>query len=314
MNEVLSLFLVLFLVYLMQCIAAAPLGSVVFFLDSRMRGCLPQHFWQAGYSQNRFFLLNPFFPSSSALYVCGFPFSFLNGPLGEVCGLTPVATHSFHSDLTFDTPHRFTSRSRQLLSDGFPVATLHSEGRAARLAAFLEHLQSAPPAKRYTVISRELQRMFALDPLKQRLDLLAHCTVYLDSLCLSLFLFLFLLAPTAIYRFGLNRIWPILLATLFLFCSLTLVAFRYARRRLYPKSQNADLQSLFAMALSPFAAIRAIDHLAGDLLEDFHPVAVAFVLLPEKGFLKFAERELRKAKFISHDTILEKSIADFLSA
>lgn len=314
MNEVLSLFPVLLLVYVLQCIAAAPPGSAVFLVDSRMRGRLLQHSWQVGQSQHHLFLLNPFFPSRSAVYVCGFPFSFLTGPTGEIRGIALPATRSFQGGLTFDTPRHFTARSKQLLSDDLPVATLHSEAWAAHLAAFLMKLQSAPSAKRYTVIDRELRRMFALDTLKQRLELLAHCTLYLDSLCLSLLLFVFLLAPAAIYRFGLSRIWPTLLVTLLLFCSMTLVAFHRARRRLYPKSQNADLQSLFTIGLSPFAAIRAIDHLVGDVLEDFHPVAVAFVLLPEKEFLKFAEKELRRAKFIAHDPVSEKSIACFLSA
>lgn len=312
MNEVLSLFPVLFLVYVLQCIAAAPPGSTVFLLHPRTRGRLLQRFWKVGPSQHRLFLLNPFFPSSSALYVCGFPFSFLTGPTGEVRGLAVPATDSSHGSLAFGTLRRFSSRSKQLLSDDLPLATLHSAGRAARLAGFLENLQSASPVKRRTIVDRELRRMFALDTVKQRLELLVHCTVYLESLSFSLFLFLFLLAPAATYRFGLSRVWPVLLFTLLVLCSLTLVAFHRARRRLDPKSQNADLQSLFAMALSPFAAIRAMDHLAGDLLEDFHPVPVALALLPQKDFLKFAERELRKAKFVSRDAILEKSIADFL--
>lgn len=315
MNEVLSLFPVLFLVYVLQCVAAAPPGTAVFLLNASMRGRVLRHFCQVGQSQHRVFLLNPFVPSSSAVYVCGFPFSFVTGPAGEVCGVAPASPLAGCSParFIFDPARPFTSRSKQLLSGDSLVASLHSETRASRLAAFLEKLQSASPPKRRALIERELQYMFDLKSLRGRLEAFAQGTVYLDSLCLCLFLFLFLLAPAAIYKFGLRFLWPELLVILILFCSLTLWAFRRARRRLYPK-ERGDFQHLFTIALSPFAAIRAIDHLAGDLLEDFHPVAVAFALLAEKDFLKFAERELRRTKFVAHDLILEKSITGFVSA
>ena len=316
MNEVLSLFPVLFLVYVLQCFAAAPPGTVVFLLNASMRGRVLRHFWEIGQSQYRVFLLNPFVPSSSAVYVCGFPFSFVTGPAGEVCGVAPASPLAGRSPacLTFDPARPFTSRSKQLLSGDSLVASLHSETQAFRLAAFLEKLQSGSPPKRRALIDRELQHMFDFKSLRERLEAFAQGTVHLDSLCLSLFLFLFLLAPVAIYKFGLRFLWPELLVILILFCLLTLWAFRRARRRLYPKERGGDFQHLFTIALSPFAAIRAIDHLAGDLLEDFHPVAVAFALLGEKDFLRFAERELRRAKFIARDLILEKSITGFLSA
>lgn len=316
MNEVLSLFPVLLVVYVLQCIAAAPPDTVVFLLDHRMHGRLLRHFWPVSPS-HRLFLLNPFFPRRSAVYVCGFPFSFLAGPTGEVCGvnfLTPSSAASFPTGLAFDPPRPVTSRSKQLLVTGSPVAVLRSECSAARLAIFLKKLQSAPPPKRNTVLDRELRRMFALDPLRQRLQLLVQCTVLLNSVCLSLFLFLFLVAPTAIYAFGLHRLWPGLLLTLVLFSFFILWAFRRARHRLYPKAKHEGIQDFLTIALSPFAAIRAIDHLVADLLEDFHPVAVAFAVLSEKDFLKFAERELRKTRFVTHDSFLEKSITTFLLA
>jgi len=317
MNEVLSLFPVLFLVYVLQCIAAAPPGTAVFLLNSGMRGRLLRHSWLVGQSQLRLFLLNPFLPFSSAVYASGFPFSFLVGPTGEVCGLTPLASSaagSFQTGITLDPPRLFTSRSKQLLSDDSHFATLHSEGRAAHLAAFLKRLQSAPPPKRHIILDSELRRMFAAGALRQRLQLFVQCTFFLNFLSLSLLLFVFLLSPAAIYKFGLGSLWPSLLPTLVLFSCLTLWAFHRAGHRLNPNRKHADFQHLFTIALSPFAAIRAIDHLVGDLLEDFHPVAVAFVLLSEKDFLKFAEQELRRTKFITRDVVLEKSIKRFLSA
>ncbi len=317
MNEVLSLFPVLFFVYVLQCIAAAHTGTVVFLVNFRSQGRLVQRFWQFSLSRYRLFLVNPFFPSSTPVYVCGFPFIFATGPAGEVRGLTSVVSTSAGSSLAsfdFDYPGPFESFSKDLLCGDSLVAKLHSEGVAARLAAFLEKLRSTPPPKRRALIDRELERMLALDEIRRRLKLLADSTVYLDSLCTSLFLFLFLLAPVAVYKLGLARIFLGLLPALLFFCLATLWAFHRARRRLYPKRRDLGSQHFFTIALSPFAAIRAIDHLTAGLLEDFHPIAVALALLPKKDFLKFAEAELRRAKFITRDTIWEESIRGFLTA
>lgn len=313
MNELLSLFPVLFLVYALQCIAAAPPDAAVFILDSRLRGRPLRYSWLVGRSQYRLFLLNPFFPLSCAVYAGGHPFSFLASSAGEIRGVNFTAAGSIDPGLTFDQPHRFSSRFKQLLVDDSPVATFHSEHIAAHLATFLDKLQSASPRKRSAFLDRELRKMFALDKLRERLQLLSRRTVLLNSLCFSLFLFLFLLAPATIYMFGLRRLWPGLLLALVLFSLLILWTFRRARRRLYPQGKNDDLQHLLTIALSPFAAIRALDPLAADLLEDFHPVAVACALLPEKHFLQFAEKELRRIKFITHDAILERAITAFLS-
>jgi hypothetical protein len=60
--------------------------------------------------------------------------------------------------------------------------------------------------------------------------------------------------------------------------------------------------------------IRAIDLLAADLLADFHPIAIAYALLPQEDFLLFARREVRGIRYITRDSILEKYVTDFLSA
>jgi hypothetical protein len=311
MNELLSLFAVLLLVYVLQCISAAPAVSVVFRIDSRLRGNLVRHSLQVGRSQFRLFLINPFFPFSTAAYADWLPFSFLLDHAGRICGVD-FATCLGSRSPTFDQHHSFASRAKKLFLDDSPVATLHSECTAAELAVFLDQLQSLQPSKRQALLDRELRRRFAFNALRERLELFSKCTALLNSMCISLFLFLFLIAPGGVYMFGLGRVWPALLLTLVLSLFSILWAFRRARRRLYPRRKDRDLQHLLAIVLSPFAAIRAVDPLAADLLEGFHPVAVACALLRPEDFVQFAGRELRRIKFATNDTILETAIRDFL--
>ena len=194
------------------------------------------------------------------------------------------------------------------------VALLQSEQTAERLATFLRNLQSQSPPKRPAFLQRELRRMFSLETIQQRMELFSRATLILGSACFSLFLFLFILAPAAIYRLGLVRIWPSLLGILVLFALFILWAFRRAQRRLFPQKRNFGLQHLLTIAVSPFAAMRAVDALAANLLEEFHPLAVTCVLLSGEEFRLFAERELRRTRFVTHDVILERAILDFLAS
>jgi len=313
MSEVLSLFFVLFLVYALQCIAAAPTDTSVFLLGSRLRARLLRHSWLVMGSRYRLFLLNPFLPSCSAIYAEGLPFSFVTGPAGEVNGVqlaTPTAFDEGRID--FKELHSFASRFKELLLDNSPIATLRTERRANYFATFLKELQSLPPLERRAFIDRELRRISAVDAIRARLELFSHCVAFLSSLSFSLFLFLFVLSPVAIYSFGLRRLWVGLLLALVFYSALILWAFRRAHLRLYPKKTSGDIQHLLTIALSPLAGIRAIDSIASDLLEDFHPVAIACALLPESDFPQFAQRELRRAKFLTGDAIQERFLTDFL--
>ena len=315
MNELLSLFAVLFVVYAVQCISAAPPNSVVFLIDSRPRGRLVRNFWQFGPS--RLFLVNPLLPFLTAVYADGFPFSFLVGPKGEICGVDFTActgSKSMVGPLTFDVHHRFASKAKKLLLDDSPVATLHSERTAGELAVFLDQLQALQPAEQQALLDRALHPRFALDRLKERLQLFSRSTELLNSMCISLYIYSFLILPAGIYMFGLQRVWLSLLLALVLYIFLILWAFRRAQRSLYPQRQDRHLQPLLAITLSPFAAMRGIDSLAADLLENFHPIVVACALLRAEDFLQFAGRELRRIKFTTHDPILENLIRRFLLA
>lgn len=316
MNDILSLFIVMFLAYSLQCVAGAPQGTVVVYVDSRLRGRLLRHFWPVGRSQYRLFILNPFLYFSGVVYADKHPFSFLVNSSDEICGAafgTPEASGSLATQFTFDILHRFTARSKELVVDDNLVSTLHSEYSASRFAAFLDKVQAASPSDRRSIVDRELRTMFAVNVLKKRLQLFSRSTVLINSLCFSLFIFLFLITPANIYVFGLRRLWPVLLMVLVIFSLAILWTFRRAHGRLYPAGNTGRFEHLLAIGLFPFAAIRATDLLMVDLCADFHPVTVACALLPRDEFLRLAKNELSRIRFVTQDHILEEYIKGLLS-
>jgi hypothetical protein len=86
--------------------------------------------------------------------------------------------------------------------------------------------------------------------------------------------------------------WLGLLAGLFALAIATATLFRRAHRALYPDAEDERFTHTLTIALSPANAMRAHDALSRPLLEEFHPLAVAKVFLPEAGFHDFARRVL----------------------
>jgi len=316
MNELLTIYPTLVLIYLLQCFSLSVPGVKMFLVNSRLKGRLlpiPRH---NGPRARRLLFLNPFSCFTQAIFVAGIPFSFLAKSSGEIIGLkmsNGSAIDGAHSSVDFSTSNEFSARQKELLRNGSPIAVLHSEYFSARIADILNRLQVAPDQRRREILRRETQRMFSTKDVRQRLQLFLDQTALLTTICFVLLLYVFVIAPIAVYKIGLLHVWPALVFTLVFNSVLIAWMFQRAHRRLYRERPSGRLQHLVTIALSPLAAIRATDLLAVNLLEDFHPVAVAQVILSTDNFLKFAEAELREAKFLTHDPIMEERITTFLS-
>jgi hypothetical protein len=315
MNELLSLFPILFFVYALQCIASAPSMSEVFFLSPRLHGRKLRHSWQVGGSQNRLFLLNPFLPFVGAILVDPLPFVARRDANGELLGLESLSSSAQDCGTrvcSFELPHKFSFEETKVFVDGELFLCVRSEDAAKRFAALLDKLQCTPAKGRASLLDKHFRSMFSAEAIDRRLEEYSRSTELLHIASFSLFLFIFLLAPPLIFFRGLHRLWPSLLLYLVLSSAVVLWLFRRSRRELYPLKRGGNLPHMIGVALSPFAAIRANDTLLADLVAEFHPVVVAHRILPKKEFLEFAGSELRKTKYISSDSTLLQFLTEFL--
>ena len=314
MNEVFFAALILFLVYVSQCFGSAPPFAVLFLLNDRLKGRLLRRAWETAPGGRRIFLLNPFLPHVGAVFADQIPFIVRCDAAGEPASIEalPSASGTLR-EMSFTVSHEIQAGSKIVCVDDEEFISLSSESAALSTAQFLNELQSTPNRKRAAALHNYFRQRFSLRALDERLDQYAKSSVWLQSVCFSLFFFVLLLAPVALFRLGVSRTWFALLLCLVLSCGSIVWLFVAAHRRIYPQKARWPLQQMTTLAFSPFAAIRANDLLVAELVAGFHPVAVARRLLRDGEFRSFAARELRTAKFLHHDEFLLRFLNDFLS-
>ncbi len=114
---------------------------------------------------------------------------------------------------------------------------------------------------------------------------------------LFLCIYLFILSPLIIWRFGFLRSWPFLLAALLALTFTTAMLFRRAHKKLFPDAEDERFTHFLIILLSPVTAIRACDVLSRPLLEAYHPLAVAKIFCPTKQFEAMARHYWRELRY-----------------
>jgi hypothetical protein len=321
MTEVQVLFLVLAVVYFLQCIGWAPLESEVLRIGWRFRTDLAQGLHMR-FGQHKLFFLNPFSPLAGSIVCEFFPSvrtskdgshdnpnssKIDDAPDTRTIRLSAVEKQQVHSE------------GKEVRSAGHVLFTAHSEAFASFLAGVLDRVRKSSVRDRDRAFEREFEKMFDAQKVALRLEEYQAHSVFLRAACVLLFVFLFIMAPVLVRLRGLERIWPVLLA--YLVWSLAWIGWSFLRahRALYPEQKEGRWQQVMVLALSPFSAIRANDVLLRDLFCDFHPLAVGQVLLSNEEFRGQAERILRHSLFradgdaTSSDAVMRRVLQAFLT-
>lgn len=288
MRELATLFLIVLLVYLFQCLCWAPPSAQVFSLEPsgekgrKKRGFLWSALKLAGHWANPLPPLQP-------LMVVAWPW-FQPGPEAMQVAqddATPVSVA--WEQLTL------TRSGSKLLCNGMVV----SQGGADQIkshAEFLGKLKQARVKERKRLIEAWLRKATDAAAVEDRLKLFCHKSRWLDITVNLQFFLLFLIVPMAFFRFGSKALWPMVAAVITTSVFIAWQSWRL-HKRFFPGDGDARFKSVFGAVLSPINAIRAGDTLARDLLAGFHPLAVAGVVCGQQEFEAFAGEQLRANKF-----------------
>ena len=273
------------LVYLFQGMCWAPARAHVFSLDASQRGRWKKNGFLWGALELRGYWANPLPPMRPLIVVDWPAFQF-----------TPDAVHTSASTgpiLWEDTT--FTRTGGKLLCNNVKVF----EGGADQSKAYLEilsRLQQSKVKDRKKLIEAWLRKATDVEAVKERLELFSRKAMWLELAANLQFSVLFIMTPTAFFRFGGKALWPTLAAVLAISIFVTWQFWRLHRKFL-PADGDARFKSMFSILLSPINAIRASDALARDLFAGFHPVAVAQVVCRCQEFESFAGEQLRAITF-----------------
>lgn len=298
MGDLESLLLVLVALYLAECLVWLRRGNVGFF-----------NWW--GLARRRWHLRHP--GSTLANQHGAVAFTNPLPPLGTVFfGQQPPLSLSADAVLAFtaaclnpswrpvpsarcvrfDEIKAVAREGRRVLVNDRLLLQAASPFVARRVVRELRELKEAPADRRASMIRRALTESFDEAAVRERVREFQKRSAALRALANSLFLFLYLFAPLLVWRFTLPIVVWWLVAGLLAHTITIAVLFRRAHGHLYPGGHEERFTPFLTMLLAPPSAIRATDALGKPLLEDFHALAVAKVLLASEVFRAFARHVL----------------------
>ncbi len=295
MSDVQLLFVVLAALYLWECACWLRRGSVAFvtWLGRDWRAVHPGAL--AGNPNGGFILAAPLPPLGTLLIANLLPLSLApDGVLAFVAtnvnpGWRPAQSGCF---VRWDNLGTVRVRGKKLLINDELFLVAGTSSFARHLEAELLRLGKLKPAQRESAIAEMLRGTFDGPGIDSQLREYRTRGSAVCRLANALFLYLLIIVPGLIWYFGFG---PVSLALLFGLLVLTIATatfFCRAHRALYPNASDERFTHTLTIALAPSSALRAHDALSRPLLENFHPLAVAKQILPDKEFRPFARRVL----------------------
>jgi len=295
MSDLELLFLVLVLIYGLECAGWVRRGSVVFlsWLGRQWRVAHPGAL--LGNQRGGFIFAPPLPPLGTLLAGHQFPLSFSpETVLAYVAtsvnpGWRPVQTEKL---FRFADIRGIEVSGKRVRVNGEVLLTAPSPSFAEHLAQHLRQLSTLAPAKREGAIDEIFRGLLDTKAIEKRWQEFQKVAAGLPLLANFLFGYLFLLAPILIWNLGLRRCWLGLTIGLIASTLTTALLFRRAHKTLYPAAEEDRFSHFLILLLSPATTILARVVLSRPLLETSHPLATAKVFCPDQQFREFARKVL----------------------
>ena len=300
MGDLESLLLVITVIYLTECAAWVRRSSVAVRQGWGGQWHLRHPGMVCGNAHGAIVMANPLPPLGTLLL--GHPFPVSLSPQGmlsftAVCldagGRPPQGARW----LRYLDAQSIGTEGRTVLVNGTLFVKAPSPKAARRLASLLRELKALPEIDRPAAIRRALVATLDANAARKRWEEFQTRSPRLRWLGNLLFIYLFVLAPGAIWFFGFR------LAGLWVVAGLLMQTFTIgwlfwrAHGVLYPGGAEERFAPFLTMLLAPPTAIRAYDLLARRLVENFHPLALAEAFCAGTQLKQLARRVLLDLRF-----------------
>ncbi|HEY6969354.1 MAG TPA: hypothetical protein VJA94_09120 [Candidatus Angelobacter sp.] len=293
-SELLSLFLIVLLVYLLQCICWASPRAIIFSPGIRGRGKrrYPGFVWNAFDIAG--LLANPLPPLAPVLVVQWPAFELSPDSIQFPAKETKEDVGAKWISIPWEKLEVSHSEAK-LLCNGV-VAFKGSKIQVLEYVDLLEQLRRARRGQRGQIIQDWLRKSLSIENTARRVRVFTGRSLWVKILTNLQFFFLFFGVPLAFRFFGTGILWRVILVLVTISVAIALEFWTLVKSA-HPNRKVSWMTSLVTVILSPVAAIRAEDAAARDLLSGFHPLAVAGAVLPEEEFRRFAAEQLRLCRF-----------------
>lgn len=215
------------------------------------------------------FVAEPWAIALSPKGICSLPDGCFGGPASN----SPVP-----EGISFDDLQKCTARGNQLCLNDQPYLTCVSEYAAGAWCTLIRSVHAAPAADRAALIAAALRERCDAAEVALVATRAGAATGGIRLICNLLLVYLFGLAPAAIWRYGVVNTWLLLLLGLLPLWLGAVVAYHVAHRGLYPARRGQRWLHMLTSTLLPIGAIRAVDAITRDALVGFHPAAIARAL------------------------------------
>ena len=295
MTELQWLFAILAALYAWECLCWIRRGGAAFSSMTGRRWLIQHPTSAVGNHRGGFILAMPLPPLGSLLVANQLPFSL--GPDGVLFfvamnmnpGWRPAQSGRF---LTWDEIGKLRLDGKNLLLAKEKIHAAITTTLASHLFQQLSTLAKLPIEKRESTIKQALHDAMDTKRITQLRDDLLRQTKVIRLLANFLFAHVFIIAPLLITLIGIQATWLGLVIVMFALTLSIATLFHRAHKIFYPQSSDDRFTHTLTTAFAAATSIRAHDIASRPLLENFHPLAVAKVLLEENCFHSFARNVL----------------------
>jgi hypothetical protein len=300
MSDLELLFLVLALIYAMECACWARRGSVGFRTWMGRRWGIVHPSSLLGNQSGGLILAHPFPPLGNLLLSSQLPLSLSpQAVLAFVASSVNPGGRGPQSGRCFDLDQarNVEAKGKRVCMNGETLLKAPSVTLALHLAQQLRQISQLAPDQRERAIRQIVKESFDTKAIEARWRDFQQRTGSLQMLTNVLFAYLFLAAPAIAWHWEFAHTWVWLVLGLIAWTLPAALLFHRAHKHFFPSAEDERFTGFLLVLLSPATAARAHDLISRHVLETFHPLAMAKVFCTEDELAQFARMVLRELHY-----------------
>lgn len=295
MTEGITLFFILLIFYLVECIFWLHRNSAAFvsFTGRHWRLFLFNKYF--GNDNGGLFFANPL-PPLGKVYLCSLlPVSFSGT---QVCSqISQTLTDNIKIEkkvklIKYDEIKSVSTIDKDVFINEDMFIKCSTTIQTIFIRDILLKLISLNDEQRENEIKRIVQETFDVEKAREKIKTYNDKSYTLRICCNLLFVYIFLIVPVLVYFYGTITLFIVLLALMYLFSISVSIIFYFIHKIFYSAQKSERIIDMVKMIIFPPTAVRANDLLSLNLLANYHPLAVGQVLFDKFNFENIAKKTL----------------------